>query len=146
MYSKIRISLAQSSCYRSGKVKDLKGSLSYSTEVHFFSSLPSPIAFPAYLSVILPAALQLKQIIFHGTRRSGFSWIVVTDTGKKFGPVLLMLVYEIIENNNQNVYNQPSSLFLKRKHLFAILVKKVRHVYSWHPWNSALFMGSGSWH
>lgn len=42
--------------------------LSGCTEVHFFSSLPSPIAFPAVLTVILPATLQLIQIISHGIR------------------------------------------------------------------------------
>lgn len=73
VYSKIRISLAQSICHRSGKVMDLKGSLSCSTEVHFFSSFPPPIAFPADVSVILPATLQLLQIISHGARRSRFS-------------------------------------------------------------------------
>lgn len=73
VYSKIRISLARRICHRSGQVMDLKGSLSCSTEVDFFSSLPPPIAFPADLSVILPATLQLPQIISHGTRRSGFS-------------------------------------------------------------------------
>lgn len=58
------------------------------------------------------------------------SLAMVTYAEKKLGPMLLILVNEEIETNSQNVYIQPHSLFLKRNNLFAIPVKKVRHLYS----------------
>lgn len=94
VYSKITTGLAQCTCHGSGKVKDLEGSLSYRTEVlNFFSSLPSPIAFPTCLSVVLPAALyynRYSQIISVGPRDLG-SIAMDTQAAKKFGPVFSTL-------------------------------------------------------
>lgn len=95
--SKIKPGLAQSSCHISGKGKDMDGSLlclSYHTQVlNFFSSIPSPIAFPTCLYVALPAAWYCNQYSWVISMEPGDlgSLVMNMQAGKTFGPILLIL-------------------------------------------------------
>jgi len=88
---------AQSSRHGSGEDKDPEGSLSYRAEVlHVFSSLPSPVAFPTCLCVVLSAAWHYKWYSYVVSTEPGDLGSLAMDrqAGEKFGPMLFILAWK----------------------------------------------------